>query len=329
MKSEVISLTSVKNVISVNWAITNKCNYKCEYCHPDLRNGSIKTPKLEDAIKFVDQVFKYAKKKGQLAYFEFGGGEVTLLKYFIALLEYVHNKGGRTSVISNGSKRVEWWKDNAKYMDGVNLSYHINDVRNNIHFINVARILEKSQNTRLNINIMMYPERFNECLLFANKLRSKVRCSINLQPLYYGFGSAKIEGMYNYSAFQMEVMNAFKGRKDDKDLDESRALLNVEHVDGSISQLSTDYLKNNNLNNFLGWDCYVGVESLVVRFSGEVLRAWCYDEVIGSIYDEEFNLPNKPIECATEICHCGADISTTKVNNKLLRKIDVKVLDQV
>lgn len=69
------------------------------------------------------------------------------------------------------------------------------------------------------------------------------------------------------------------------------------------------------------------MESVVVRFSGEVLRAWCYDKVIGSIYDDDFDLPNNPIKCATEICHCGADISTTKVNSKLLRKLDVKVLD--
>ncbi len=327
MQSEMVKIQSVNKVFSVNWALTNKCNYQCEYCHPDLHNGSIRTPKLEDAIKFVDKVFKHTELKGQLPYFEFGGGEVTLLKYFSKLLEYVHGKGGRTSVISNGSKRVEWWKENAKYMDGVNLSYHVNDIKNSLHFINVARALENSPNTRLNVNIMMYPERFSECLLFANKLKEKVRCSINLQPLYHGFGSAKIEGMHNYSAFQMEVMNIFKGRDDGKKLHESRALLNVEHIDGSRRQLSTDFLKNNNLNNFLGWECYVGVESVVVRFSGEVLRAWCYDKVIGSIYDDDFDLPNNPIECATEICHCGADISTTKVNSKLLRKIDVKVLD--
>ncbi len=59
-----------------------------------------------------------------------------------------------------------------------------------------------------------------------------------------------------------------------------------------IETLSTFDLLINNQVNFIGWDCYAGVESMVVTFSGEIYRAWCMqDGAIGSIYDNEITLP--------------------------------------
>lgn len=38
---------------SVNWALMNNCNYKCNYCHSGLNSGSVKSPSNEVIIDFV------------------------------------------------------------------------------------------------------------------------------------------------------------------------------------------------------------------------------------------------------------------------------------
>ncbi|WP_232312922.1 hypothetical protein [Enterovibrio coralii] len=90
-----------KKYFNVNWGLTNKCNYECSYCHPDLRDGSIKPANYDDISRFVDDVFLYCEQKGVKPYFEFGGGEVTLFRWFGELIWKIKNQGGLVSIISN------------------------------------------------------------------------------------------------------------------------------------------------------------------------------------------------------------------------------------
>ncbi|WP_230599439.1 radical SAM protein [Vibrio owensii] len=315
--------------LSVNWALVNKCNYKCNYCHTDLNSGSIKTPPYDVAMKFVKKIIERSNSLKLTPYFEFGGGEVTILRYFNDLIKFIHHQNGMVFIVSNGSKPLKWWKDSAKYLDGVSLSYHINEVKDKSHFIDVAKVLESSKNTRLHINIMMVPHQFNDCYIFAQKLKEQVKCSIALQPLYDGFGHGGITKKYVYTNEQDSTMKKFRGRDDGKKLPQSRAFVNVDYLDGSSEMLSTYDLLINDKINFVGWDCYAGIESMVVTFSGDIYRAWCMqDGVIGSIYDEEITLPETPTRCRTKICQCGSDISSTKINRNIFAPLNQGVIIQ-
>ncbi|MFC5078488.1 Cyclic pyranopterin monophosphate synthase [Vibrio thalassae] len=312
-------ISSYNDLFFVNWAITNKCNYQCDYCHSDLRNGNINSPTLEVSKKFIDLIISQKKSLGGGLSFEFGGGEVTLLRYFGELIQYIKENEGLVTIVSNGSKKLSWWQDNAEYLSGVSLSYHINDIKNESHFIEVSKVLEGSATTRFHVNIMMVPERFDDCLAFANKLKQKVRCSIALQPLFEGFGHGGITKKYPYTPQQEQIMKGFRGRPELKTLPPSMAELEVNYADGTTKNLSTFDLIANDQTNFVGWDCYAGIDSLVVTFSGDIYRSWCMqDGPIGSIYDENIELPTKPTKCRTKICQCGVDLSAKKVNTKLI-----------
>lgn len=314
-----LKVNSLESVFCVNWALMNNCNYKCNYCHSDLNSGSIKAPSYEIVVDFVRKTLKHSNKLQMKPYFEFGGGEVTLLRYFSDLIKYIHKNDGLVCIVSNGSKRLSWWQDNAKYLTGVSLSYHINDIKNESHFIEVSKILEASKTTRFHVNIMMVPERFDDCLAFANRLKQEVRCSIALQPLFEGFGHGGITKKYPYTLEQEQIMKDFRGRPDLKSLPPSMAELEVNYADGTTENLSTFDLIANDQINFVGWDCYAGIDSLVVAFSGDIYRSWCMqDGPIGSIYDENIELPNTPTKCRTKICQCGVDLSAKKVNTKLV-----------
>lgn len=324
---EVFRVESKTKLFSINWALTNSCNYKCSYCHPSLHGGGITVPSRDSLINFIEQAIKHSNAIGTVAYFEFGGGEVTTFRYFSDLIKLIHKRNGMVCVVSNGSRSLRWWRNNSKYLNGVSLSYHINDVLNEEHFIEVAKLLENAKNTRLHVNVMMLPQRFNDCYLFAERLKKKVKCSIALQPLYEGFGSGKITKKYAYTDEQELIMQTFRGRPEEKNLQEPRALLVVEYQDGSKEILSTFELLVNDKVNFCGWDCYVGMESIVITFAGDIYRAWCMqDEKIGSIFDEHIILPSSPTRCRTNICQCGSDISSKKINRSLLEVTDRSIV---
>ncbi|MFA0079938.1 radical SAM protein [Vibrio artabrorum] len=312
-------IESFNDFLSVNWALMNNCNYKCNYCHSDLNSGTIKSPSYEVVIKFVEKLIERARLQGIRPYFEFGGGEVTLLRYFSKLISYIYENGGLVTTVSNGSKPLIWWQKHAQYLNGVSLSYHINDLKSEFHFIEVSKVLEASQATRFHVNIMMVPDRFDDCLAFANRLKQEVRCSIALQPLFEGFGHGGITKKYLYTPEQEQIMKDFRGRPELKTLPPSMAELEVHYADGTTKNLSTFDLIANDQTNFVGWDCYAGIDSLVVTFGGDIYRSWCMqDGPIGSIYDENIELPTKPTKCRTKICQCGVDLSAKKVNTKLI-----------
>ncbi|EGR4251991.1 radical SAM protein [Vibrio cholerae] len=314
-----MSLESKHGLIYVNWALTNSCNYKCEYCHDDLNSGSIKGPSNENLLNFIDKLLSKSQSDNKQLYVEFGGGEVTLYRNFDSVIKMLHKNGGLVTIISNGSKKVSWWQDNAKYLSGVSLSYHINDIKSETHFIEVSKVLEASRTTRFHVNVMMVPEQFEDCLEFANRLKQEVRCSIALQPLFEGFGHGGITKKYSYTPEQEQMIKDFRGRPELKTLPPSMAELEVNYADGTTENLSTFDLIANDQTNFVGWDCYAGIDSLVITFSGDIYRSWCMqDGSIGSIYDENIELPTHPTKCRTKICQCGVDLSAKKVNTKLV-----------
>lgn len=313
------AIQSNHDFLLVNWALINNCNYSFNCCHSYLNSGSIKFPPYELVIYFFNKVFEQVNRLSLKVHFELGGGEVTLLRYFPDMIKLIYAREGLVGIISNGSKSLKWWEQYAHFLSGVSLSYHINDIKSDSHFIEVSKAVEVSQTTRFHVNIMMVPERFEDCLAFANRLKQEVRCSIALQPLFEGVGHGGITKKYPYTPEQEQIMRDFRGRPELKTLPPSMAELEINYADGTTENLSTFDLIANDKTNFVGWDCYEGIDSLVVTFSGDIYRSWCIQDVsVGSIYDQNIELSITPIKCQTKIYQCGDGLYVKKVNTRLI-----------
>ena len=313
---EIIKITQPeegKNYFGINWALTTICNYSCSYCHPDLHNGKIKPPSLRHILQFINTVFDYCKKREIKPYFEFGGGEVTYLAWFSTVLMEIHKRNGLVSIISNASSPLYWWRKNISMLHSVSLSFHCEQIKKQKHFIEVAKIISASASTRLQVNIMMLPDRFSECLMFAKQLRGEVNCGISLQPLYQGFGGGSISGRFKYTKRQESIMVNFSGNQTIKNIPEPRGFLDVVNSDNSHVRKTCFELLINQQTNFSGWHCHAGLENIIVTFEGDIYRAWCMqDALIGRLYDEKLKLPKEPTLCHTKICQCGPDICSSK-----------------
>lgn len=90
-----------RTIKSVNWHITEKCNYKCKFCY---------VQRLDTEIVDLDEAFSVLKKlrnsKTDLINIEkinFVGGEPFLHPLFYELLKMSHVLGFTTSIVTNSS----------------------------------------------------------------------------------------------------------------------------------------------------------------------------------------------------------------------------------
>jgi MoaA/NifB/PqqE/SkfB family radical SAM enzyme len=69
------------------------------------------------------------------------------------------------------------------------------------------------------------------------------------------------------------------------------------------------------LNQYKGWSCNAGIESLMINWDGDVHRSTCrVGGSLGNIYNNSFSAPNEPTICDRNFCTCAADIPITKEN---------------
>lgn len=241
-------------------------------------------------------------------YFEFTGGEVTFHPEIDQILEFIKYRGGLTGIISNGSRPVTWWQERVSLFDHVCLSFHPERGEQE-HFAKVVKLL--SEKCSVHVNIMMTPEKFEDLNSFGRRvLKENPGISLALQPLFERFTGP----IYSYTPEQKAILekpdlpyvSAPRGlvvRGSMKTTDEDR---NTEIADPTL-------LISRGENKWKGWNCSAGVENIMIAMSGHVTRGICQaGGVIGNITDPDFRLPEAPIVCPFETCHCAFDIMSTK-----------------
>ena len=293
----------------VNWCLGNTCNFECSYCPAALHDGSLKWPDPSVIKNFIARVKDHYFHKN--IYFEFTGGEVTLYKHFTEICQYCNDLGIKVGLISNGSRTVRWWEENKHFFDHVCLSFHP-EFADEKHFIEVVKTL--NNDVRTHVNIMMSPEKFDHCYAVANKIKNLGNISMALQPLIHDFGDT----LYDYNDFQKKIFDKqheliSKHIKFTKSFEYYRGAMKVVYPDGTSQVSSAHRFIGSKANDWSGWNCYAGVEQLIVDMDGAIFRGWCKEGgAIGKINDPVINLPTDPIVCTKTMCHCNFDIMSTK-----------------
>lgn len=306
-----------KDYVVINWCLTNVCNYACSYCPDDLHNGKAGWPDYYQVVEFCDKVFShYAGKK---IYFEFTGGEVTLWKDLPAVCQFIKNRGGRVGIISNGSRSLDFWEKFIEKIDHVCLSLHPESAKED-HFFEVVKFC--SEKVRTHVNFMMAPALFNKVLAFAMRIKEIPNISMAIQPLVKDFGNE----LFDYNEVQHKVMNSqfdmiVKHIKRNRHFEYYRGAMAMVNEAGERRDIAPQRFISSDRNRWKGWQCHIGLEQIVINMTGDIHRGWCLvGGRIGHISDKALKLPNKPVTCNKDFCHCNLDIMATKTKAE---KIDV------
>lgn len=294
----------------VNWCLGNTCTYSCSYCPDHLHDGSRKWPDVNVIKSFISRVKEqvYPKK----LYFEFTGGEVTVYSEFLEVCQFCKDNDVKVGLISNGSRTVRWWEENKHFFDHICISFHPEEADPD-HFVKVVNAIH--DDVRTHVNIMMSPEKFDYCFDVANKVKDIGNISLALQPLIHDFGDT----LFDYSAEQKVVFDKqheliSRHIKYTKTFNYYRGAMNKVYADGRKQASSPHRFISQNTNNWAGWDCYSGVEQIIVDMYGRIYIGWCkVGGAIGNIQDQMLVIPKTPTRCDKTMCHCNFDIMSTKV----------------
>ncbi|MCO4753585.1 MAG: radical SAM protein [Bacteriovoracaceae bacterium] len=303
-----------KDVIVINWCLTNICNFKCSYCPENLHNGTEKGVELENIKKFFYKLKEY--HPGREFFFEFTGGEVTYYKQFPELIRFLKENGAHVGIISNGSRKISFWEKHHEFIDHICLSFHSEQGKAD-HFYDVVAYLTDKMTTH--VNIMMKPETFDICYDLSKRIAKDCEVSIAMQPLLENMDGA----LYNYSEAQKQILDKqqlefgeepkYKRQSNYED-NVYRGAMRAMLDDFSSTVYASPELISNEMNRWNGWECYAGIENIVIGTKGYIMRGWCgVGGVIGNVRDENLVLPQKPIICNKSQCSCGLDIMCTKV----------------
>jgi organic radical activating enzyme len=325
-----IESTQPRNRLELRWALNNVCNFKCRYCFPGSNEGNYPSPTDVDLlIKNFNYMLDYYSKYAGKEVFDLKilGGEPTMYKdldKFIRGIKKEHNV--YVSVVSNGSRTIRWWKENGMLIDNLILSYH-QQFADLDHTINVADIIH-AYGKKVTVHVLMDDQHWDECVASVNyiKANSKYCWMIQTKELV---STSRVNISYtdkqrNFFKYELKRFPSiiwilknlhllFKGHVK---LFESKYTVN-----GKKRRATSQYYITTQENNFKGWECAIGVESVYIDFDGE-LKGSCgqliFNNTRYNILDKQFisifNPQLSPSICTINRCVCPPETHLSKSN---------------
>jgi len=292
---KVTSLYDHQNKVKIEWNLGKRCNYDCGYCPSVIHDNSSPHTDIDILKAVVDKLPSNAR-------ISFTGGEPTVHPNFEELVQYcVHKDIKWINVTTNGTRSPIYY-----------FKLPVNHIVFSLHFEKdwkrvletilryAASDVEPGMRKPCIINIMAHPDKMSEVRIATKKL-----------------DNYNIPYAIRRIRWTNDDHNIFDDmRYDQNDLDWLLSKdATAEHnaiIDDEIKMHANDIIKKH-LNQYKGWSCNIGLESLMINWDGEVHRATCrVGGSLGNIYNGTFEFPTQPIICTRDYCTCAADIPITK-----------------
>jgi MoaA/NifB/PqqE/SkfB family radical SAM enzyme len=285
----------IKQSVKVEWNLGKRCNYDCSYCPAVIHDNTSPHTDINILKNAVDELSKINNIR-----ISFTGGEPCVHPKILDLLEYAKPKVSWLNVTTNGTRTAEFYVD---ILDRL-----INHIVFSVHFEydyqkvieTVLNVAQHTKNKNILVHMMMLPGHLDDVFDACRRLK-EAGINYALRPIRWTETHDVFEDMERYSA-------------DEKDF-----LVTQNHNPPHNTMIDeTESCNTNDLliaktNQFKGWKCNAGLESLMINWDGEVHRATCrVGGPIGNIYEGTFVQPTEAINCTREWCTCAADINITK-----------------
>jgi organic radical activating enzyme len=310
------------NVLNLDISLGNYCNYQCWYCWPGSNSGTHKFPELEVIKQNISHLINYYKEHTNKQVFDihFCGGEPTHWKQLPQFVQFLKQEFNcLISMTSNGSKKMSWWQDNARYFDRVHLSCH-HEYVNIEEYRNLCDYLY-TQNVVASVSVMMDPRAWNRCMELVQYLKgSRKQWTIRYVEI--------VDATVQYSPEQLAVLAQHRARRLNpffflRNNKYHRSRITVKDSLHKKHKLQDNEILLRKLNNFHGWECSVGVHWIHVGMTGR-LSGTCNQKLYGeadyyNLYDADFVNKFQPTikQAVCEQLTCLCNIETVMPKRKI------------
>lgn len=341
MKPIKIISTQKSNILEIRWNPNNVCNYKCEYCFPGTNTGEYLSPKNLDLVikNFNHMIKRYKEQLGKTKiHLMMAGGEPTLWKDLSIFIREIKKENDiYLTLNTNGSRTLRWWKEYGHLIDNAHLSYHISQADPD-HMIAVADTLFE-YNKKVTVKVLMARDRWQEGLdvIEYMKKNSKHKWFIMtgevIEPEVMNLAGIKVIDANDIQLTTDQkkfLKNSLKRIPSLLWLWKNRKLVFGGQIrlyeslayfeNGKNLKAKSNTYINNNWNNFEGWSCDIGLDSVYIHWDGEI-KGSCMQTIYGLDYAynildddfvEKFNPEFKPSICTKKNCYCSPETHISK-----------------
>jgi MoaA/NifB/PqqE/SkfB family radical SAM enzyme len=293
---KVTSVWPHQDQIKVEWNLGKRCNYDCTYCPTSIHDNFSPHVDINVLKATIDRLCKLDKP----VRISLTGGEPCVHPDIEDLFDYMKRKNiFWVNLTTNGTRSASWYLQNEMFFNHIVFSLHFeHDWQRVMHTINQ---FYDSTEREFFVNVMAHHNYMDNVRTAVAQLLQK-GIKFVVRRVRWTEGDHNIFDDMRYDGKDLEWL---------LDMD-ATAKPNCRTDDEHIIHAS-DIIKKNQ-NQFKGWQCNAGLESLMINWDGEVHRATCrVGGSLGNIYNGDFVVPTEPIICDRTYCTCAADIPLTKI----------------
>lgn len=284
--------------IKIEWNLGKRCNYDCSYCPSSIHDNSSPHTDIEILKATVDKLVVLGKR----IRLSFTGGEPCVHPKFQELVKYCKHVGiNWISVTTNGTLPYEFYS--VLEADQIVFSIHLEFDWKRV-FNTVESVVDLT-NKKVIAQIMAHHDHMDAVL----QLRAKcllAHIPNTVRRIRWTEGDHDLFDDMRYNATDLNWLKEQEATVDGNCV-----------IDDTQIMHANDVIKLHQ-NNFKGWICNAGIESLMINWNGDVHRATCrVGGNLGNIYHSTFSIPTDPVVCTRNWCTCAADIPLTKIEISL------------
>jgi MoaA/NifB/PqqE/SkfB family radical SAM enzyme len=286
--------------IHVEWNIGKRCNLDCAYCPAEIHDNFSPHTDLDVMVNTIYELEKISKP----IRISLTGGEPTVHPKINDILACAKARLHWLSVTTNGLRSPEWYIKQP--VDQWVFSLHFDNEHNQRaaeHIVRYSQLLDmESKDTLFQVNLMCHHEYMDDVKAAATLLDGH-----NIPYVCRRIRWTEADDREWFDDMRYK----------EKDLEwilSKTATVKANCVIDSKHMLHANDIIKHKLNQFEGWSCAAGVESLMINWDGEVHRATCrVSGSLGNIYTGSFEVPTEWVTCTRKFCTCAADIPLTKI----------------
>ena len=295
-------ITSVwphQDQIKIEWNLGKRCNLDCSYCPSSIHDNFSPHTDINLLEKTVDKLCELGKPLR----ISLTGGEPCVHPDIEDFLEYLKRKDiFWVNVTTNGTRDHGWYLMNEIFWNHIVFSLHFENSTWTRAYNNILKYYDSTEREFF-VNVMAHHEHMNNVRTVVKSFK-ELGIKYAVRRIRWTEGDHNVFDDLKYNGNDLQwIIEQDATAKPNCRIDD-------EHIIHA-----NDVIKKH-MNQFKGWTCNAGLESLMINWDGEVHRATCrVGGSLGNIYKGTFIPPSDPILCTREWCTCAADIPLTKTND--------------
>jgi MoaA/NifB/PqqE/SkfB family radical SAM enzyme len=279
--------------IKIEWNLGKRCNYDCTYCPSSIHDNSSLHTDINILTNTVDKLLSIDRPLR----ISLTGGEPCVHPNIEELIQYIKASGSWLSVTTNGTRRADWYSRLPvdQFVFSLHFEYDWQSVLNTI-----KAVVELNQTIQILVHVMAHQDKMQEVKEAVSFLEQH-EIEYAVRRIRWTEGDHDVFDDMKYSQTDLDWL-----------LSKTSTVKPNVIVDDAKLFHANDLIKLK-LNQYKGWTCNIGLESLMINWNGDVHRATCrVGNSLGNIYNYSFVIPTEPVICTRNYCTCAADIPITK-----------------